>query len=196
MNYIAHIHIAQHTDTSMVGNFLGDFVKGSELQYLPADLELGIRLHRSVDVFTDQHPAIIALKTTFPPGIRRMAGIAIDIYFDHLLLKHWHLFSKQAYQHTLGSFYQQLHACPIAISPRYAMLKQSLLKEQWLEHYIDETTCLRAFKSIETRLKKRVTFALQASEFLLKNHQQALQVFLNFYPQLLSHAVGYCTNNT
>ena len=80
MNYIAHIHIAEHTDTSMVGNFLGDFVKGSELQYLPAELETGIRLHRSVDVFTDQHPAIIKLKSAFPPSIRRMAGITIDIY--------------------------------------------------------------------------------------------------------------------
>jgi acyl carrier protein phosphodiesterase len=195
MNYIAHIHIAEHTDTSMVGNFLGDFVKGSELQYLPAELETGIRLHRSVDVFTDQHPAIIKLKSTFPPSIRRMAGITIDIYFDYLLLNHWQEFSNQAYKQTLASFYQALQACPLAINPRYTMLRESLLKERWLEHYIDASTCLRAFKSIESRLHNRVTFALQAREFLRQNHYQAKQVFLVFYPELLKHALEHCTKN-
>ncbi|MFT4993053.1 MAG: acyl carrier protein phosphodiesterase [Paraglaciecola sp.] len=195
MNYIAHIHIAQHTNTSMVGNFLGDFVKGSELGYLPTALESGIRLHRSVDVFTDQHPGIVELKNTFPANIRRMAGIAIDIYFDHLLLQHWQAFSKQAYQQTLASFYQELQACPLAINPRYAMLRGSLLQEQWLEHYIDVETCLRAFKSIEARLHNRVTFAQQASEFLQQKQQYANQIFLDFYPDLLRHARYYCTKN-
>lgn len=195
MNYIAHIHIAEHTNTSMLGNFLGDFVKGSDLQYLPAELELGIRLHRSVDVFTDQHPAIIELKNAFPANIRRMAGIAIDIYFDHLLLNHWKKFSNKDYQQTLACFYQELHACALAISPRYAILRESLLTEQWLEHYIDVDTCQRAFKSIEARLHNRVSFALQASEFLRQKQQQANQVFLIFYPELLTHALRYCTKN-
>jgi len=195
MNYIAHIHIAQHTNTSMVGNFLGDFVKGSELQYLPIALETGIRLHRSVDVFTDQHRAIIELKNTFPADIRRMAGIAIDIYFDHLLLKHWQTFSTQAYQETLACFYQELQTCPLDINPRYTMLRKSLLDEQWLEHYMDVNTCLRAFKSIEARLHNRVTFAHQASDFLLENQQQANRVFLHFYPELLRHALRHCTQD-
>jgi acyl carrier protein phosphodiesterase len=195
MNYIAHIHIAEHTKTSLLGNFLGDFVKGSELQYLPTALESGIRLHRSVDGYTDQHPAILELKNTFPANIRRMAGIAIDIYFDHLLLTHWQKFSNKGYQQTLACFYQELQASPLAINPRYAMLRESLLTQQWLEHYIDVNTCLRAFKSIEARLHNRVSFALQASEFLRQNQQQVNQAFLRFYPELLSHALHYCTKN-
>lgn len=32
MNYLAHLHIADHTNTSFTGNFLGDFVKGDPEQ--------------------------------------------------------------------------------------------------------------------------------------------------------------------
>ena len=62
MNYIAHIHIGSHTQTHLLGNFLGDFVKGSQLQYLPFEIEQGIRLHRSI-VSRLNHKIIFTEKT-------------------------------------------------------------------------------------------------------------------------------------
>ena len=62
MNYLAHLHIAEHTQTSFLGNFLGDFIKGNpEGQFNPGVVS-GIRLHRFVDSYIDGHPLIKTLK--------------------------------------------------------------------------------------------------------------------------------------
>lgn len=127
MNYIAHIHIAEHTCTSKLGNFLGDFVKGSDLTHLSQELELGIRLHRHVDTFTDTHPLIIDLKQQFPPELRRMAGVIIDIYFDHLLMTHWEKFSEQAFQPLFTQFYAELETFSLPRNPHYTKQSQRLI---------------------------------------------------------------------
>lgn len=113
MNYIAHLHLAQHTKTSLVGNFLGDFIKGSALDDLPLDLQHGVRLHRQIDTYTDTHPVVLALKQQFPKSIRRYSGIVLDIYFDHLLMQHWQQFSAIDVKNTpcLTSFIMTWHYC-------------------------------------------------------------------------------------
>ena len=62
MNYIAHIYLAEHTQTSKLGNFLGDFVKGPDLSSLPVEIQTGIKFHRAIDSYTDSHHQITALK--------------------------------------------------------------------------------------------------------------------------------------
>ena len=83
MNYLAHIHLGYLSQTSLVGNFLGDFVKGSDLSHLNTALRQGVWLHRRIDTYTDQHTAIVELRNLFPKKLRRFSGIALDVYFDH-----------------------------------------------------------------------------------------------------------------
>ena len=66
MNFLAHLHIASFTNTSFVGNFLGDFVKGDPAGQFNAEIVQGIRLHRFVDSYTDQHQVMKSLKPLFP----------------------------------------------------------------------------------------------------------------------------------
>ncbi len=71
----------------LVGGFLGDYVKGRlEGQFAP-DIERGIRLHRAIDRFTDQHDIVRRSQSRFDPRFRRYAGIMTDIIFDHLLAR-------------------------------------------------------------------------------------------------------------
>ncbi len=57
MNYLAHLHLAAHTHSSLTGNLLGDFVKGALPTGLAAPFDEGIWLHRKIDAFTDGHPS-------------------------------------------------------------------------------------------------------------------------------------------
>ena len=54
MNFLAHIYLSGNNSKIMVGNFIGDFVKGRNLleQFEP-EIAKGIELHRAIDEYTD-----------------------------------------------------------------------------------------------------------------------------------------------
>ena len=191
MNYIAHIHIGIHTQTSLLGNFLGDFIKGSQLQHLPFEIEQGIRLHRSIDVFTDSHPLVIELRRYFPRDIRRMAGVIIDIYFDYLLMQTWKRYSDTSFNTVFADFYQQLEKFSLPDNTHFQKVAKDIKKHQWLNEYINIETCFRAFVSIENRLKHKVVFAKKAQLFLLQYGDQLESSFQQFYPECLDHGLKF-----
>lgn len=65
MNFLAHLHIADVSNTSLVGNLLGDFVRGDPTGKYQEDWVEGIRIHRFVDSYTDNHPDIKAILPLF-----------------------------------------------------------------------------------------------------------------------------------
>ena len=87
MNHLAHALLSGPDDGFRLGGLLGDFVRGGIDPSLPVSVRQGIALHRAIDVFTDSHDDIRALRALFEPPFRRYAGILIDIWFDHLLAR-------------------------------------------------------------------------------------------------------------
>lgn len=189
MNYIAHIHIGHHTQTSLLGNFLGDFVKGNISDKLPPCLATGVSMHRKVDIYTDQHSLVTSLRQKFPPSLRRVSGIVIDIVFDHCLLKQWHHFTQQTEWQVLERFYQQLSEFDGIEQANFNRLSASLLQDKWLSEYKEPATCLRAFMSIERRLKHKIVFAHTAYDFVQTHQSLFDSTFSVFYPTLLDHAL-------
>ena len=185
MNYLAHIHLAHISQTSKLGNFLGDFVKGSQLQTYSPGLQTGIRLHRRIDGYTDNHPAVRALKQQFPADLRRMAGVVIDIFFDHLLCQHWQAFTEHELDSVLDEFYRELQVTDIHVSDRYSQVKQGLINYQWLTDYHKFDAVIRAFKQIEKRINHKVIFADAAKSLLNNEHERFESAFLTLYPDLI-----------
>ena len=68
---------------------LADFCKGPIASHLPLDLQTGIRLHRRIDAFTNQHDLIRDTCASFPPELRRYAPIFLDILGDYYLSRTW-----------------------------------------------------------------------------------------------------------
>jgi acyl carrier protein phosphodiesterase len=93
MNFLAHFQLAWPDEGLVLGALEGDYYKGPLGSELPSDLARGVRLHRAIDAYTDNHAAVAELRRAFPAGLRRYAGILIDLGFDHYLTQHWHSFS-------------------------------------------------------------------------------------------------------
>lgn len=93
MNHLAHVFLAPDSPEARVGSILGDFARGLEVSALPDLVQLGVRHHRAVDSYTDRHPEVLASKAVFSRERRRFAGVALDILYDHYLLRHWQRFS-------------------------------------------------------------------------------------------------------
>lgn len=92
MNYLAHLYFADSTDESIVGNLLPDFVRGSTKTITgkyAADIMVGFHRHRFVDAFTDAHAAFITSKKRLDSSLGLMRGVIVDVFYDHLLTRHW-----------------------------------------------------------------------------------------------------------
>jgi len=114
VNYPGHVWVARFTGTSTVGSMLGDFVKGDPSANWDGELLEGIRLHRRVDAFTDDHAAFGRTRARLAPGLRRWAGVIIDILWDHVLARDWPEFDPE----PLRSVADRLHADLAAARPR------------------------------------------------------------------------------
>ena len=51
MNFLFHMLLSGTDDQILVGNFMGDFVKGPLLERFPERIRRGITLHRRIDSF-------------------------------------------------------------------------------------------------------------------------------------------------
>lgn len=153
MNLLAHFWLADHTDTSAAGQLLGDHVKGrlKDARLDPAIRE-GVRLHRRIDAYCDDHRVHRTLRGHFAPPLRRYAGIIVDIGLDHALARGWPGFSDE----PLAQFAARMAAqvarewptdAPVAAPPRRGLART-------LTGYADADGIERALRSVGGRLRR------------------------------------------
>jgi len=76
MNYLAHSLLSGREEQLLIGNFIGDFIKGLPAKYnLPSRITLGVTLHRKIDAYSEQHPSLSQVKQMIPERSRRFASI-------------------------------------------------------------------------------------------------------------------------
>jgi acyl carrier protein phosphodiesterase len=94
MNFLAHIFLSGNETGVLIGNFIGDFVKGNDYLKYPEDVRRGILLHRKIDAFTDKHAVTKFCKTFIKPKYKKYSGIVVDIFYDHFLAINWEQYSS------------------------------------------------------------------------------------------------------
>lgn len=106
MNYLAHLYLSGESEKVIIGNFIGDYVKGKKYQDYPQEVSKGILLHRQIDSFTDTHAITREAKLLFRKEFGLYSGIVVDFFYDHFLAKNWNTYSDL----TLRSFAKRTHA--------------------------------------------------------------------------------------
>ncbi|GIS88192.1 MAG: hypothetical protein CM1200mP18_09020 [Gammaproteobacteria bacterium] len=51
MNYLAHLYLSGDIEDLVIGNFIGDAVRGDQYKRLKPAVQAGVRLHREIDRF-------------------------------------------------------------------------------------------------------------------------------------------------
>jgi acyl carrier protein phosphodiesterase len=186
MNYLAHLHLGGTTPQQLLGSLYGDFVKGPlEGRFEPA-LEAAIRLHRSIDSYTDSHPLVLATLARFPRERRRYAGIVLDVFFDHCLARHWLDYAEQPLGQFTRRFYRVLLAEP-ELPGRLAGIAPFMAADDWLGAYGDFATLEQVFKGIARRLSRPEGMMGVMGE-LERLYDPLMADFREFYPQLQEFA--------
>jgi acyl carrier protein phosphodiesterase len=73
----------------MLGNFMGDFVKGNKYLAYTGDIQKGLLLHREIDTFTDKHDTHKQSRDRFRKHYGLYSGVVVDIVYDHFLASRW-----------------------------------------------------------------------------------------------------------
>ena len=185
MNFLAHIYLAKHSEEAMLGAMLGDFVKADVSGKFNPQIELEIRLHRKVDVFTDSHPIVIAAKQSFDESRRRFAGIALDVFYDHVLANNWVSYSDVPLPDFTQRFYAGLIKYQAMLPANLAMLTPRMREQDWLGSYQDFAGVEIAITRISTRLSKNGHLLREGLIDLRANYAALSAGFELFFPELM-----------
>lgn len=108
MNHLAHAYLSGDSDELLVGNLIGDYVKGTLSGQYSGGIGEGIALHRRIDSFSNRHPAALAGRNRFSSDWRRFAGIILDICFDYFLIQHWKDYANVSLQRFVDDVYARV----------------------------------------------------------------------------------------
>lgn len=166
-----------------MGSILGDFTRGVDLSALPGEVHRGVRHHFAVDTFTDRHPEVLESKRLFSQQRRRFAGVALDILYDHFLLKHWHSFSDHDCDRFILRTYRELNANRHLMPLRMAKVTARMVDYDWFGAYQDLDNIGQAMDRVAARVRFPNRFEGMIEE--IHNHSEELeQRFLRFFPEL------------
>ena len=136
MNYLGHASFSGLNPNILIGNMLGDFVKGKNYTKYPAEIAQGIQYHRLIDEYTDNHKSIKAATKILREDGVRYAGVFIDIFFDHFLANDTNFYaSEQDLQVFTEDVLQKLSGARDIMSPQMKEFFGYMIRYNWLYHY-------------------------------------------------------------
>lgn len=152
MNYLGHLFFSGGDTELMLANLYGDFVKGSDLGGFSPKTREGILLHRSIDSYIDTHPAVRELLHELYPQLPKVAGIAVDLFFDHLLARDWHRYHAVPLENFLQRFYDSADVGSEEFSPQFRNMMGHLVRMNWISYYPTLDGLDKACNGVSSRL--------------------------------------------
>ena len=135
MNYLAHAYLSFNHPEILLGNMISDFVKGKKRYDYPAGVQLGITLHREIDRFTDEHPAIKNAKEIFRPAYRLYSAALVDVVFDHFLATDKNEFSEKKLEIFTKETYASLNLYIDLFPEKFGFMFPFMKTQDWLYNY-------------------------------------------------------------
>lgn len=177
MNFLAHAYLSFGDPEILIGNMIADLVKGRQVELYPERVQLGIRIHRHIDRFTDVHPVNTEAAELFRESAKKYAGVFLDVSYDHFLAldtanepeEGWKNFARECY--NIISQYKGL------FPPHFSTMFMYMKREDWLYNYRNKSLIKRSFR----RLKQRAVY--------LDNNAPVFAAFEEHYDEL-----GKCYN--
>ncbi len=184
MNFLAHTYLSGCNEEIIVGNFMGDYVKGRNYMNFPEQVKKGILVHRDIDTFTDMHMITKRSKRLVAPKYQKYAGIVIDIFYDHFLASLWDSYSTLPLHEFVNRTYDLLKR-------NYKVLPESIknwfptfLENNWMMAYttIDGIELVLDRMSENTSLPNHAAYAV---EVLSDQYESFQDDFLEFFPLIV-----------
>jgi acyl carrier protein phosphodiesterase len=171
----------------MIGNFIGDTVKGRKYENLQPIIRKGVLMHRAIDDFTDRHPVNARVRKLLHPKFGKYAGVYLDMYYDHFLAAGWDNFSEDI---SLMSFCNKFYFDAL-IRYKYLPFKAKILLYTFIiRNSLKNYSKLNGMKEALELMYKYSGLpksGREGVECLVNNYNVLQEAFYEFFPLLVNH---------
>lgn len=190
MNYLAHAFLSFDDPEILVGNMISDYVKGKKQYDHPETIQKGIRLHRLIDTFTDNHSSTKTAKELLKPAVGAYAGAFIDVVYDHFLAIDKNIYSEEEWLHFTERTYQSLYKYEAHLPERFANMLPYMSSQNWLYNYRFPWGIEKSFEGVARRA---VYLSHNDMAFrLFETHYDSFQeAYDNFFPDVKKLALDF-----
>ena len=184
MNFLAHIYLSGNNEGVIVGNFIGDAIKGNRFNNYEENIKKGILLHRKIDCFTDNHEIVGISKSKLRDHYRKHAGIVIDIFYDHFLAKNWQNYSNEDLNDFVQNAYKILMVHNNILPTEVMRYLPYMILYDWLGSYkhIESIKMVLNGMSRRTSLPNKTNYAI---EILRSNYYELDNEFKAFFEDII-----------
>lgn len=194
MNFLSHLYLSGKSTEIIIGNFIGDFVKGAKMNDYPSEISKGIKLHREIDFFTDNHPVVLKSKDKLRAKHGHYAGVVVDMFYDHFLAVNWDLYHPQKLKIFADNIYALLQENIDYLPPGAQHMLPYMIKDNWLVSYADIKGIDKACKGIASRTK--FASKMETATLLLEeNYDEFKKEFESFLPVIKQHSALFLIDN-
>lgn len=193
MNYLAHAYLSLGQDDILVGNMIGDFVKGKKKNLFPERIKNGIELHWAIDTFTDSHPIILETKKIFQPIVRLYAGSFLDISMDYTLSHSNEFTPANGWRQFCDQVYHTMQINRDLIPEKGLTMFEHMIQDDWLYNYQFGWRIEKSFKGL-AQMAKYLPDEVEVFSIFDKNKAYLQDAFERFFPQLKAFAIEFLTS--
>ncbi len=186
MNFLAHIYLSGKSEGVIVGNFIGDAIKGNGYNNYPEDIKSGILLHRKIDYYTDSHIIVNKSKNKLRDHYGKHAGIVTDIFYDHFLAINWHKYSNENLSDFIRNAYEILMSYNNILPEEVIRYLPYMILNDWLGSYIH----IESIKIVLNGMSRRTSLpdnTNSAVDILKKHYDEFNNEFNTFFNEIISY---------
>jgi len=186
MNYLMHLFLSGSEPEVLVGNLMGDFVKGRLDDRFTPGIRRGIEIHRNIDSFAAGNQCFLGSKRRIDPRFGHYRAVMVDLFYDHFLARYWEEYSPVTLERFIGDSHRTLLRYEACLPPRLVEALPRMFSRQWLIAYREETGIDTALRGMSVRLRKPGFLAEGGAE-LLEKGESFLSDFRRFLPQVSAY---------
>ena len=184
MNFLAHAYLSGEDQKILVGNFIGDFIKGRQaLNQLDAEIVRGVELHRAIDEYTDNHAVVHESKDRLRPKYRHYAGVIVDVFYDHFLAARWREFHPRPLEEFAANTYTTVERFSDILPVKFMHMFPYMRSGNWLVNYGKISGVHRALSGMASRSPYESQMEHAAKDLEI-HYDEFNEEFGRFFPRL------------
>jgi acyl carrier protein phosphodiesterase len=195
MNFLTHLFLSNGGPELLVGNLMGDFVKGRLDGRFPPGIKQGILLHREIDSFAGQNGHFLRSKRRLDQSFGHYRGVLVDLFYDHFLAANWEDYADVPYSVFISDAWRVLCEHKEFLPDKLQRIMLFMFRD-WLPSYGDIGGIAAVLHRISRFRLKRANRLGEGAEALSRHYEGLYEDFQKFLPELISFSGSKVISST